>query len=281
MNACCVYDFTVGCEYVELEALKKILKTHCKKWIFQQEEGRSGFIHYQGRFSLKVKKRLTTTKKLFPDELHLSVTSNENRDNNYYVTKDETRVNGPWSDEDKVIFIPRQYKGLDKNLRPFQQTIWDSADEFDPRSINCIIDTRGNIGKSVICALCELNDRGIDMPPVNDSEKIIQSVCNILMGKQERDPKIIFLDIPRSVKQESLWGMFTAIEQIKKGKVYDFRYKYQEWWFNSPQIWVFMNIEPNTGYLSKDRWNFWEINENFELEKFKKPTMTESFELEI
>lgn len=268
-NACCVYDFTIGADFTDQIALKKILNKNCKKWTFQLEEGETGYVHYQGRFSLKVKKRLTTAVKLFPKEIHLSVTSKENSNNDYYVSKEETRISGPWSDTDMELYIPRQYRGLIDDLRPFQKSIWDSADDFNPRSINCIIDTRGNIGKSVICALCELHNRGIDIPPVNDSEKIIQSVCNILMGRQLRIPKIIFLDIPRSVKQEALYGMFTAIEQIKKGKVYDFRYKYQEWWFDSPQVWVFMNIKPETGYLSRDRWQFWEINSTFELTKFE------------
>lgn len=268
-NAVCVYDFTLNENAITFDDLKTILKTNCKKWCFQVEEGATGYIHYQGRFSLKVKKRLSTCKKLFPNEIHLSPTSAENSGNDFYVTKEETRIDGPWSNMDKEIYIPRQYRGLDKTLRPFQKTIWDSADQFDSRSINCIIDSSGNIGKSVICSLCELHGRGIDIPPVNDSEKIVQSVCNILIGRECRDPKIIFLDIPRSVKQETLYGMFTAIEQIKKGKVYDFRYRYQEWWFDSPQIWVFMNIQPQIGYLSRDRWNFWEVNDNYELSEFQ------------
>lgn len=266
-NAVCGWDFTIGSKHISLDELKKILTNNCKKWSFQLEIGEeTGYEHYQGRVSLKVKKRLGQIKDaFFHKEFHFSITSTENTKNMFYVNKSETRIAGPWSDQDKIVYIPRQYQNKLENLRPFQKDIWDSADIFEDRKINCIVNESGNIGKSVIASLCELYDRGIDVPPVNDSEKIIQSVCNILQGKNCREPKLIFLDIPRSVKQEKLNSMFVAIEQIKKGKVYDFRYHYQEWWFDSPQIWVFMNIFPKTKYLSRDRWSFFEVNQDFEL----------------
>jgi len=54
----CVWDFTISVDKVDnLEVLKDKLKIHCKKWIFQQEKGISGYEHYQGRVSLKVKAR--------------------------------------------------------------------------------------------------------------------------------------------------------------------------------------------------------------------------------
>lgn len=265
-SPCCVYDFTCSCEYTNVEEIKKWCKEHCKKWCFQKEEGESGYLHFQGRISLKTKKRIKQVIEMtFCSKCKWSITSNENRDNTFYVSKPDTRIDGPWTDKDKEIYIPRQYRNKLETLRPFQQSIWDSADNFDDRNINCIICPEGNIGKSMIASLCDLHGRGIDLPPVNDAEKIIQSVCNILMATENRDPKMLFLDIPRSVKQEKLSSMFVAIEQIKKGKVYDFRYHYQYWWFDSPQIWVFMNIEPKTKYLSRDRWNFYSVNKDYEL----------------
>ncbi|WP_445772263.1 hypothetical protein, partial [Rheinheimera sp.] len=57
-------------------------------------------------------------------------------------------------------------------------------------------------------------------------------------------------------------------EQIKKGKLYDTRYKYQEYWIDSPQIWVFSNIEPDLSMLSLDRWRIWTINEQQQLERY-------------
>ena len=106
----------------------------------------------------------------------------------------------------------------------------------------------------------------MNLPPVNDSEKLIYSVCDILTAKQERDPKIVFVDMPRAMDKQKLGGMYTAIEQIKKGKVYDLRYTYKEWWFNAPQVWVFGNMEPDLRLvMSMDRWKIWTINEEMEL----------------
>lgn len=264
-NAVCVWDFTISKNHTDQNLLKVRLQKIAKKWCFQLEMGETGYEHYQGRFSLKIKKRLPQCKELFFSEAHLSITSNENKKNMFYVMKDETRVDGPWADTDKEIYIPRQYRGKLDTLRPFQKQIWDSYDEFEPRIVDCVINTRGNIGKSDCASLCELYGRGIDIPPMNDFEKIIESLCDLLIAKRERIPGIIFIDIPKAIPQNKLAGMYAAIEQIKKGKVYDIRYKYREWWFDSPRVWVFCNTQPSLQYLSRDRWQFWEINDALEL----------------
>lgn len=119
MACVCVWDFTWFPAYVskaemdgtdwevgldDNEAGRKeiedFLKEHCKKWCYQLELSASGRYHYQGRFSLKSKTRLTGLVKLWKGA-HFSVTSNENRTNNFYVEKTETRIDGPWKDSDK------------------------------------------------------------------------------------------------------------------------------------------------------------------------------------
>jgi len=52
-----------------------------------------------------------------------------------------------------------------------------------------------------------------------------------------------------------------AIEEIKGGVVCDMRNHYKQWWFDSPQMWVFCNHFPNVSYMSKDRWRFWKIDQ--------------------
>jgi hypothetical protein len=59
--------------------------------------------------------------------------------------------------------------------------------------------------------------------------------------------------------KDRLNGIYTAIEQIKKGKLYDLRYKYKCYWIDSPCIWVFTNREPDENLLSRDRWKIYEI----------------------
>ena len=86
---------------IEKKKILEFLEEHCKKWTFQLERGeKTGKLHFQGRFSLKSKTRLTGLVKLLP-KAHFSVTSNENRTNCFYVEKEDTRIKGPWRDTDK------------------------------------------------------------------------------------------------------------------------------------------------------------------------------------
>lgn len=269
MNPIYVFDFTIAENQTERTELTEWLSLHAKKWCFQLEKGEeTDYIHYQGRFSLKSKKRLGDLLTLSIPTMHISPTSNANKKNNFYVMKSETRIDGPWTEEDEVKYIPRQYRGKLKTLRPFQKYIWDSANDFEDRKINMIFCSKGNVGKTVIASLCELYGNGIDLPPVNDAEKLIQSCCNICMGKKIRNPSPIFIDLPRAFCKDRLNGIYSAIEQIKKGKLVDMRYHYKDWWIDSPQIWVFSNIEPDLSMLSLDRWMIWEIDEHYELKPF-------------
>ena len=116
----CVWDFTIPAEKTNLDSLKDILKEHCKKFVFQLEEGESGYKHYQGRVSLKVKARKGPKLNLTE---HWSITSGENKDNDFYVMKSDTRIGGPWSDKD--LYIPRQSRNI--ILKKWQQEIADDA----------------------------------------------------------------------------------------------------------------------------------------------------------
>lgn len=257
----------------DLKKWKAWCKEWGKAWCFQLERGETtGRDHYQGVISLKVRRTVAAAKKIIRETSTLPEYFEPCSDNtrkagaeSFYVTKPETRVDGPWSDQDKEIFIPYQYQGILENLKPFQKKIWDSADVRDPRKINVVVDTKGASGKSSIAALMDIHGRAIDLPAINDADKIVASVCNILEGRECRDPKVLFFDLTRSQKQDQLFGLYTAIEQCKKGKVYDLRYHYKEWWFHSPQIWVFCNEAPHRGYLSHDRWNIWSITEEGDL----------------
>lgn len=259
-NLCC-YDFTLPYEIEERELVNKLL-TFCKKGFFQHELSKTGYHHWQGRISLLDKIRPSRLIKMkLIEKIHWSPTSNKNKNNYDYVTKDYTRIGYPVDINKKLKFIPEQYKGLHKRLKPFQQTIWDSADIKEFRKTNLVYDPPGKKGKSTVAALIDLHDRGIDLPPFNDSIQLIQATLNILEGKKLRTPRCICIDLPRSMNQNKLGELYTAIEQIKKGKVYDFRYKYREWWFDSPQIWVFCNVLPLKEYLSVDRWSVFTIDE--------------------
>jgi len=274
--ATAVYEFRMNAEDTDVAQVRALLKGIAKKYVFQEENSDTGYHHYQGRMSLIKKRRKGELLKLFetlgrsaPNYLEPTATCNFT-DEAFYCQKEDTRIAGPFTDKDekKEVYIPRQYRGLVEKLYPFQKVIFDSCDIFEPRIINLIYDPLGCAGKSTVAAICELYGRAIDMPPVNDADKLIQSACDICVARQIRDPSPVFIDLPRAMNKDRLNGIYTAIEQIKKGKLYDLRYTYKDWWIDSPQIWVFSNIEPDLSMLSKDRWRIWSISKEKELIKY-------------
>lgn len=81
--------------------------------------------------------------------------------------------------------------------------------------------------------------------------------------------RIYIIDLPRAMKKEHLFQFFSGIETLKDGYAYDDRYKFKEEYFDSPNIWVFMNIIPEESYLSTDRWKIWRIDTNKNLVGFE------------
>lgn len=259
-----VWDFRANQDYYDVEVLRQNLSQIAKQWVFQLEEGDTGYVHWQGRMSLWKPRRKSEAMGLWekiglkvPNYFEPTSTNASGKRVFDYPMKADTRIDGPYADNDKAAYIPRQYRQIE--LWPYQQSIIDSKDDFCFRKVDCIIDTSGNNGKSTIAAIADLRYGCIDMPFINDADKLISSLCDILIAKQERKPGIIFIDMPRALSKDKLFQLYTAIEQIKKGKVWDMRNSYKEWWFDSPRIWVFTNEQPDTTLLSTDRWRFWEI----------------------
>lgn len=246
------WDFTVSTEAITLDELKKELHDKCKKWIFQEELGElTDYQHYQGRVSLKEKTR--TPSKLFTNKkFHWSATSTTNKDNDFYVTKSDTRVAGPWSDTDEIIYIPRQIREI-TNLYPWQQQVIGDAKIWNTRTINIILDVTGNNGKSTLKTYIGVHKIGRSLPYSNDYRDIMRMV----MGTEAMPLYII--DIPRALKKDQLFQFFSGVETIKDGYAYDDRYSFREKYFDCPNIWIFMNTVPDRAYLSQDRWVLWEI----------------------
>lgn len=273
-NACAMWDFRISAADLSQELVLADLKSIAKKYCFQLEKGeQTDYLHFQGRMSLIKKHRKTELMKMFknmpvPNYLEPTVNATYYAGDLFYVMKDETRVDGPWDERVSEKYIPRQYRDMLSKLYPYQKQIFDTANVFDTRIINMIYCKHGGVGKSTIASVCELFANGIDLPPVNDAEKLIQSCCDICEAKQSRNPSPIFVDLPRAMNKDRLNGIYTAIEQIKKGKLFDLRYRYKEYWIDSPQIWVFSNIEPDLSMLSADRWRVWTVNEKKELVKW-------------
>lgn len=72
------------------------------------------------------------------------------------------------------------------------------------------------------------------------------------------------LDIPRANKN---CISYKSIESIKTGLIYSPKYEGGQAVFNSPHIIIFSNYPPEIQNLSLDRWEIFEIQEDFSTKK--------------
>lgn len=269
-NAIAMWDFRMNLGELTADDIRADLKKIAKQYVFQFEEGDSGYRHIQGRLSL-IKKRRVAQKHLVLNLLvnkfnYFQPTANATfyKGDMFYCMKEDTRIAGPYTDRDKEAeekYIPRQYRGLEKTLLPWQKKLIEYLGNFEPRKINVIYDGVGNNGKSTCAHLCRLHHNCLTPPTINDYEKLVATICCILKDTNNRNPAAMFFDMPRAMGKERLYGFYSAIEQIKSGYVYDMRNHYKSWDFDSPQIWIFTNKEPEMELQSRDRWVCWEIKD--------------------
>lgn len=264
------YDGTMPYELIKQSELHSLLRSVCKGGVFQGEIGElTGYKHWQMRFSLKNKKRQHELIKMM-NNLHKcfwscnwSPTSNANKNNYNYVTKERTKFIEAISLNEN-IYIPRQVREI-KNLRPFQDTIIDQLNVFDTRHINYIYQPKGNVGKSILVSYLRAYKLARCLPSIlKDGKDIMRMVMNMPTSKA------YFFDMPKAMKKENLFSFYSAIEEIKNGYAWDDRYSFKEKCFDCPQVWIMSNSPPFLDWLSIDRWKFYTINnESFELEKLE------------
>lgn len=259
-NDCCTWDNTLSAKHHTKEDIEAWLQKWCKKWCFQLEKGsQTGYEHYQLRCSLKVKCS-NMTMHLKPSKW--SVTSKENRTNLFYVMKDDTRLEGPWTENDIPLYIPRQVREIMDTLYPWQIEVREKSKKWDTRSINIIYDQKGKKGKSALTTYMAVMRLARVLPYCNNYKDVMR------MSYCLDESSCYIIDIPRGIKKSELRGLFAAIEELKNGHCFDDRYEYKERYFDSPCIWVFTNKLPNPKYLSDDRWKYYQINCNMELRKY-------------
>jgi hypothetical protein len=253
MNAMCVYDFTDN-NFSDLSLIKGWCKEYCKKWSFVGEQGTSTMRkHWQGRISLKIKKRLNAIPN--PLKFHFSITSKSNKDNTFYIEKGDTAITPIYSDTDEEIYIPKQIREI-SSLYPWQEQIIQQSKIWDTRSINVVYCKTGNIGKTTLMGWIRAYRLGRCLPVCNDYKDMLRMVCDIPTST------MYCIDMPRALNKDRLYGFYSAIETIKDGYAYDDRYKFKEKIFDCPNIWIFSNLLPDASMLSNDRWKIWEVDNN-------------------
>lgn len=78
-----------------------------------------------------------------------------------------------------------------------------------------------------------------------------------LCENEHRVLSTVFIDIPKTFPKNHLNALFSAVETLKDGKVYDDRYElHVREDIPSPKICIMTNLEPDFTCLTQDRWVF-------------------------
>lgn len=257
-NQLASWDFTLWTESAPCAvAISENLSLIAKKWVFQKEKcPETGREHWQGRVSLFKKKRATELNASLPDLLkkgcwRMTTSSEHKRLSFSYVMKLESRIDGPWSDETPPKLTPTDLIGL--TLRPWQRDIANSAEVYENRMVDVVVDTTGNLGKTTLVRHMLFQGTAVKIPATMETaDKAMTFACSSATAK------LYFVDVPRA--QHLPKGYWAAIEEIKSGILYDWRYHAKTKIITPPRVWVFTNVKPDKSYLSADRWRFWEVD---------------------
>lgn len=234
----------------------------CKKFTFQLEKGEGGFVHYQCRISLIKKKTQNECIKSLTNAglggFHVSPSStNSLKGDDFYACKEDTRVEGPWTDKDEKRPELKTVSKMDAGgLLPWQADLLGHVQEYDDRKIHIVVDRQGNIGKSAFCKYVWAKKLGQPVPPMTTAEDLTQFV--MCMGTH----RLYVIDMPRAMKKKGLYGLYSGIENVKNGMLFDKRYKGVFKYIDEPNIIVFTNTPPKLSYLSRDRWKLWTVQDN-------------------
>lgn len=258
-NPLSMYDITIPADRYTTEHLIDFYNNNCKRWCFQKEQGEeTGYVHYQCRVSLKTKKRvasmITWMNRVLPG-CHVSPTVNVvyYTGNEFYVMKEESRIEGPWSDRININKNNLQLRFRKEIVwREWQVQVMDMIKkEPDDRKIHVIVDPRGQSGKTFMCMYLAQTGQAQRVPQQKDA----RDIARMIMGVEPK--RCYFIDLPRATSHRDQQSIYAAIEEIKNGYCYDDRYHFKERYFEPPHVFVFTNQMPDMNLVSRDRWKIY------------------------
>ena len=229
------------------------------KWIIAKETGKGGYKHYQVRMTTGAP--FEALKSAFP-QAHIEKASEvfeyERKEGRYWTSNDTTQILSCRFGRPKAI----------------QTLILNKCRRQSDRSITVVVDISisGFHGKSWLTRWMYERGMGFYCPPTIETVKgLIQFIASGYRGEE-----FICIDIPRSWK----WSeqLYTAIESIKDGLIYDSRYHttIRDIW--GVKVLVFTNSMPKLNKLSLDRWELIDVSKYAPIEKKKRGavSMTEA-----
>lgn len=246
------YMLTVPAQEMGLEQWLKLFKTwNAKKWVLGLEQGSGGYRHWQVRVRLSGAAQMAFTgmfgdvvvvkffdwmKNTYP-KAHIE----EANDESWEYERKEGRF---LTSEDTPEVIRQRYG----KLRDPQRRFINLVNTQNDRQIDVLVDMKGNWGKSWLVGHLYETGQGYYLPPtIKSTSDMVKDVASGYDGE-----KYIIIDIPRAFKWTE--EVYTAIEMLKDGLIYDTRYHAKRRNIRGVKIIVFTNTDPKLSKLSLDRW---------------------------
>lgn len=212
-----------------------------ERFIFQLEQGESGYIHYQGAIWFKKKKKGIWIKKRTHNCIRLSLMDNELA-SIAYCSKGPTKIEGPFKYNMPEIYMGEDLPG-ENELYDWQKDIINIIKEPPkPRIIHWIYSNNGNMGKSTFCKYLIFHYQAQE---VGGKKSDIAYAINT-------DSNIFVFDLSRTVED---YVSYDAIECLKNGKIFSNKYESNMKIINIPHVIIFSNFAPDKSKMSIDRWN--------------------------
>nr|QDM14451.1 replication-associated protein [Porcine associated porprismacovirus]QDM14453.1 replication-associated protein [Porcine associated porprismacovirus] len=213
----------------------------CKKWIIGKEKGKNGYEHWQVRIE-------TSNDSFFEwMQEHIPTAHIEKSDNGVDECDYEAKEGQFIRYSDRVPVLIQRYGAF----RPNQKRALQALQATNDRQVVVWYDETGNVGKSWFTgALWERGLAYVTPPTIDTVKGLIQWVASCYMDGGFR-PYVI-IDVPRSWK----WSeqLYSAIESIKDGLIYDTRYHSRMINIRGVKVLVMTNTMPKLDKLSQDRW---------------------------
>ncbi len=220
------------------------IQSDCKDGGFAQEVApTTGTPHLQGFFMFKNQKYFNIIKKKFPKMWFEKMYGNKSQNLKYCSKAGKLTRKMNWKEKLHESLL-KEYDNV--TWKDWQQLVLDHLDTVaNQRDILWIWERKGNIGKSFLAKYIVLKYECI----IADGKKanIFNQVKTCL--DNEKEPKIILLDIPRHNLDFVNYGV---LEQLKDGLIYSGKYEGGICVFHYPHLIVFANEPPSKDCMSTD-----------------------------
>lgn len=253
------FDCTVPlAEFGDYRGVAEALRTIAKHWCFQHEKGEeTGYEHWQIRVSLIKKTRFSAFSRevmpLLPGCWSPTTTEVHAGNQFNYVMKEQTRVAGPWTDKDADMRPPPvltkqlvNFMKLEKY--PWQNAMYDIVQLYNERHLMYCYDPHYNSGKSIFSEWLEYKGLAEEIPPFTQMEDIMQFVMSM------HESKCYVFDMPAAMKKDRVSQLYSGLEMLKNGYLYDKRYQGKKRRISRPTVIVFANNLPQMDLMAPDRW---------------------------